>query len=304
MLDLQRLRAFRAVIATGSVAAAATRLGYTPSAISQQITALQRETGLTLFEKNGRGLVPTPAGELLASESDAMMSHLAHLDGVVDDLKAGRTAALKIRCFPSMGEALLPTVVARLREELPDVSVRVDLSDNLTAEDAGSSDLCLHTEGLEDHQPVPKGRRRMVLAEEDYYAVVCPDHPLAGLDEVSLADVVEHPWVQEDLGDTACARIMRDAWRAVGRTPRTVVRTSSHSSAIAFAAVGLGVFIGPYLTVKGLGPDVRVMRVVAPTPRRRDVVSVRQDAERNPAARRLLEVLLEVIEADPGMVRA
>ena len=63
MLDVQRLRVFRAVVASGSVQAAADHLGYTPSAVSQQLTALQRETGLVLFEKAGRGIAPTPAAK-------------------------------------------------------------------------------------------------------------------------------------------------------------------------------------------------------------------------------------------------
>src|SRR6185436_13554067 len=66
MIDVQRLRVFRAVVASGSVQAAADHLGYTPSAVSQQISALQRETGLVLFEKAGRGIAPTATAKVLA----------------------------------------------------------------------------------------------------------------------------------------------------------------------------------------------------------------------------------------------
>jgi len=85
MLDVQRLRVFRAVVASGSVQAAADHLGYTPSAISQHLTALQRETGLVLFEKAGRGIAPTPTAKVLAAESDELMGSLTRLGGVVDD---------------------------------------------------------------------------------------------------------------------------------------------------------------------------------------------------------------------------
>ena len=70
MLDIQRLRVFRAVVASGSVQAAADHLGYTPSAVSQSLTTLQRETGLVLFEKAGRGIAPTPTARVLAVESE------------------------------------------------------------------------------------------------------------------------------------------------------------------------------------------------------------------------------------------
>lgn len=69
MIDVTRLRVFRAVVSSGTVQAAATNLGYSPSAVSQHLAALQRETGLTLFEKSGRGIAPTPAGLALATGS-------------------------------------------------------------------------------------------------------------------------------------------------------------------------------------------------------------------------------------------
>jgi DNA-binding transcriptional LysR family regulator len=67
MLDVHRLRVFRAVVASGSVNAAATNLGYTASAVSQHVAALQRETGLALLARSGRGVEPTAVGLALAS---------------------------------------------------------------------------------------------------------------------------------------------------------------------------------------------------------------------------------------------
>lgn len=302
MLDIQRLRAFRAVVASGSVQAAATSLGYTPSAISQQITALQRETGLVLFEKSGRGIVPTPAGELLAAESDGVMSHLAHLDGLVDDLSSGRSGVLTVRCYPSAGEGWLPTVVSRLLQERPDVSVRLDLTDAIDPSDLEAVDISIHTDQLDEPAPSVLGRRRVPLARERYLAVVSPDHPLAGRSEVSMVELVEYPWVQEDVDNTTCGLIMQRAWRGAGRTPRILARTSGHHSAVAFAAAGIGLFVGPYLTTTRLGPDVVKVPISDPAPERLSVASVRQTAERNPAARRLLELLAETAREDPGLL--
>jgi DNA-binding transcriptional LysR family regulator len=101
MLDVQRLRVFRAVVASGSVQAAADHLGYTPSAISQHLTALQRETGLVLFEKAGRGIAPTPTAKVLAAESDELMGSLTRLGGVVDGLREGRSGSVTIGTFDS-----------------------------------------------------------------------------------------------------------------------------------------------------------------------------------------------------------
>ena len=70
MLDIRRLQVLAAVVDTGSVTAAATRLGYTPSSVSQQLSVLEREAGVPLFEKHGRGIRPTEAGVLLAEHAE------------------------------------------------------------------------------------------------------------------------------------------------------------------------------------------------------------------------------------------
>src|SRR5688572_12261558 len=93
VLDVHRMRVFRAVIASGSVHGAATSLGYTPSAVSQHVAALQRETGLTLLTRAGRGVEATAAGLALAKEIDAVLSQVRVVESLVEDLRAGRAGA-------------------------------------------------------------------------------------------------------------------------------------------------------------------------------------------------------------------
>lgn len=117
-----------------------------------------------------------------------------------------------------------------------------------------------------------------------------------------MNELVEHPWVQEELNETICGRILQRAWRQAGRSPRIVATTSSHHSAIAFAAAGIGLFVGPYLTITRLTQDVRVLTISDPAPERLDVASVRESSERNPAARRMMELLAETARANPGLL--
>src|SRR5690606_19268658 len=121
MLDPHRLRMFAAVVAAGSVHQAAANLGYTPSAVSQQLAALQRETGLRLMERNGRGIVPTATGRLLADEAAAVLERLAALDGLVTDLREGRVGSLSISYFASAGASWIPPLVATLTSEFPEL---------------------------------------------------------------------------------------------------------------------------------------------------------------------------------------
>jgi molybdate transport repressor ModE-like protein len=91
MLDVRRMQVLRAVISSGSISAAARNLGYTPSAISQQLAALEREAGAKLLERMGRGVRPTPAGALLSEHAEVVGAQLSKAETELADLKAGRT---------------------------------------------------------------------------------------------------------------------------------------------------------------------------------------------------------------------
>ena len=152
MLDVQRLRVFRAVVASGSVQAAADHLGYTPSAISQHLTALQRETGLVLFEKAGRGIAPTPTAKVLAAESDELMGSLTRLGGVVDHLREGRSGSVTIGTFDSAAQSWLPYVAQGLQRDFPDVVLELSLDELGTAGQASPTrrDIEVANESADD----------------------------------------------------------------------------------------------------------------------------------------------------------
>ena len=293
VLDVQRLRVFRAVVASGTVQAAATHLGYSPSAVSQQITALQRETGLALFEKSGRGIAPTAAGRLLAARSEEVMDSLSRLGGLVDDLRDGRTGNLSIGTFASAGETWIPLVARTLISEFPDVMLTLGLNEYPGTAKQGY-DIDLRTEDPDDEPTTLPGYRRHVLVEEPYALILADDHPLAAGDEVAVAALAGQRWIDDDFQDTICGRILAKAWRAAGFTPRYVARASDHHAAIAFAAAGVGLTAIPRLAVGVLPPGARALTIVDPTPTRRIVTFVREGSDANPAVARAVAVLHEV----------
>jgi DNA-binding transcriptional LysR family regulator len=293
VLDVQRLRVFRAVVASGTVQAAATHLGYSPSAVSQQITALQKETGLALFEKSGRGIAPTAAGRLLATRSEEVMDSLSRLGGLVDDLRDGRTGNLSIGTFASAGETWIPLVARTLTTEFPDVMLTLGLNEYPGTAKQGY-DIDLRTEDTDDEPTTLPGYRRHVLLEEPYALILAADHPLAAGDEVSVASLEGQRWIDDDFQDTTCGRILAKAWRAAGFTPRYVARASDHHAAIAFAAAGVGMTAIPRLAVGVLPPGARALTIVDPTPTRRIVAFVREGSDANPAVARAVAVLHEV----------
>jgi DNA-binding transcriptional LysR family regulator len=289
-VDVNRLRVFRAVVASGTVQAAASHLGYSPSAVSQHLAALQRETGLTLFEKAGRGIAPTAAGRLLADRSDEVMDSLGRLSGLVDDLRQGRSGSLSIGTFASAGEAWIPQVAKALAVEQPDVILTLDI-DYHPGDARLAYDIELSTEHPQEPPRLVAGMRRHVLLDEPFVLLVPDDHRLSATDCVPLSELADERWIDDDPHDTSCGRLVR-AWRsAAGLNPRFVARTGDHHASIAFVAAGVGITLVPRLAVGDLPRTVHQVRVVDPEPCRRIVAFVREDADNNAAVCRALEIL-------------
>ncbi|MFC6705129.1 LysR family transcriptional regulator [Flexivirga alba] len=297
MLDIHRLRVFRSVVASGSVQGAATHLGYTPSAVSQHINQLQRETGLTLFEKAGRGISPTPTGRLLAQQSDDAMGALARLDNVVTDLRQGRTGSLSIACFSSAGEEWVPRLVAKLQREFKNVLITVDLNEHTEAARA-ECDLDIRTEDLSEKPSHIKGYTRHELTTEPYVVVLPAKHPLADRDEIAMTDLADDPWVDDSNQDQTCGRILRRAIDKSGMSPRTVAECQDHHTSFALVAAGIGVTLAPLLTLGSLPRKARAVPLSSPEIRRGISVHVRDAAAGSPVTRRALELLHEIAPDD------
>jgi DNA-binding transcriptional LysR family regulator len=295
MLDVQRLRVFRAVVASGSVQAAADHLGYTPSAVSQHLSALQRETGLVLFEKAGRGIAPTPVAEVLAAESDELMGSLTRLGGVVDLLREGRTGTLTIGTFDSAAQAWLPSVAKGLQRDYPDLVLEISIDELGTAgqREPARRDIDLATEPAEEPGDDRPGYHRYVLVEESY-RVACPKgHPLLSeyAGPVPMSALADLPIIDNDFSDTGCALIIRNACRAAGFTPRYVARSDDHHTALAFVAGRIGVTILPALAIPDDLPGVDSRELFGPAPRRRIVAYVRDASAATAPVCRAVELL-------------
>lgn len=299
VIDVQRLRVFQAVVASGSVQAAADHLGFTPSAVSQQISALQRETGLVLFEKAGRGIAPTASAKVLAAESEEVMGSLSRLGGVVEHLREGRSGTLAIGTFDSAAQMWLPHVAKGLQEEFPDVVLELSLDNLGSAAPAQTPrrDLDVTIEPAEGPALERSGYQRYVLVEESYRVALPEGHDL--LDEyagaVPMAALADVPMIDGDFSDTGCALIVRNACRAAGFAPRYVARSDDHHTALAFVAGRIGVTLLPELAVARDTPGIVTRELVNPAPRRRVVAFVRDSSALSPPVCRALELLQEAV---------
>ncbi|MFE1802662.1 LysR family transcriptional regulator [Streptomyces sp. NPDC059517] len=294
MLDVRRMQMLRAVVTSGSVTAAATRLGYTPSAVSQQIAVLEKEARTPLLERVGRGVRPTEAGLLLTGYADAIGRQVAEAETALDDLRAGRTGRLAVRYFATAGAALVAPAVARVRAEHPGVQIElklIDPEDPLPDVREGRADLALvvRPEGETERAD---GVRLVRLLDDPYRAVLPKGHPLAGRRTVALADLAEEPWVGSEWPGP-CLDAQLAACEAAGFRPRFVVESEDYVTAQGFVAAGLGVSLVPRLGLGSRHPGVVVREVRRPEPVRAIFAAVREAAEPTPALRSFLAALRE-----------
>ncbi|TDC92915.1 LysR family transcriptional regulator [Saccharopolyspora aridisoli] len=288
------MQVLRAVVTSGSVSAAASNLGFTPSAISQQLSTLEKEAGTPLLEKAGRGLRPTPAGTLLAERAGQISEVLNETEVELADIRAGRTGLLRVRFFTTAAVGLIPQAVAKFRAEHPEVQLDLQLQEEDLLDDvvAGEADLAVIVLG--DSVPQRHGVRLVHLADDPYRVVLPCSHPQVEHDSVDMAKLADDSWINSAVTSGGiCSRLLRNAYASAGFTPRVALETDSTYSAQSFVAAGLGVALVPQLGLNVVHPDVEIRAVTNPEPVRRLHVAVREAVADLPAARSLIDCLAE-----------
>ncbi|GAB17393.1 putative LysR family transcriptional regulator [Gordonia effusa NBRC 100432] len=289
MIDTHRLMIFRSVVATGSVGGAAATLGYTSSAISQHVTALQRETGLTLVERSGRGIEPTPAGRVLADAATKLMQQVDELAATVEDLRAGTTGRIVVSGFSSAVTGWMPDVVAALTADFPDTRVLVRIEEDREAVREVRPDIAILV-GLGRTPPIP-GYASHELLVEPYVAVLNENHELAGRSAIDMAELAAYRWIDSDTSDGPCRQNMLTACAAAGFTPSFAVETSDYPAALRFVARDVGLTVVPQLGAAELPVGTVSVPLTNPTPERTICVYVKDSRSYDPAVVRTVELL-------------
>src|SRR5687767_8009434 len=194
---VQRLRTFTLVLDLGSISAAASVLGYTQSAVSQQLAALERELGTPLVDRSQRPLRATRAGETLRPHAERVLAAVSGAEAAVGDLRGG-TSRLRLAAFPSALSSFVPAAVRDLRRAHPEFVVQVLQLETQEAVDllrGGGADLAVvrHMPGIAVPQTSGLEQRRLLV--DDLYVVVPDGHRLARYDVVSVTDLEGEPLV-------------------------------------------------------------------------------------------------------------
>jgi DNA-binding transcriptional LysR family regulator len=250
-LDVGRLRTLREVSLRGSIAAAARTLGLTPSAVSQQLTVLEREAGTRLLDRTSRGVELTGAGLLLCERADAILDVLALARADLDRLHGAVYGPLRLATVSSAAATIVSNAVLVLRATQPGIAVSVvaaEPTQSLALLHAGDVDIAVVDEYDAAPFALPDQFQAKDLCSEEL-VVIAPEGVLPG-GPIRLADLAGLDWVMPP-GEAACGAAVRAACRRKGFEPRVRWETDDMLLLQRAVAAGHGVAVLPRLAVAG-----------------------------------------------------
>ncbi|MFH8566043.1 LysR family transcriptional regulator [Streptomyces sp. NPDC017988] len=296
MIEARRLHILRAVADHRTVTAAAAALYLTPSAVSQQLTALEQETGHRLVDRSARGVRLTAAGEILLTHTNAVLAQLERAEAELAAYSSGEAGTVTVASFATGIGLVVGPALARLADTAPGIRVRVQ-----DAEGDASLPMVLDRQvdvavaveyrgapGADDPRLT-----RVPLYAEPFDAVLPLGHRLAETDRVPLAELAKDAWIGPFAGNP-CHDVVVLACEQAGFQPVLEHWSDDFRAVVALASAGAGVALVPRSALRGMdvsGAVVRPVEGAAPT--RRVFAAVRCGAEGHPLIRPVLAALGE-----------
>ena len=280
MIDVRRLRLLFELSHRGTITAVAEALAYTPSAVSQQLAALEREAGVPLLERTGRRVALTPAGVVLARYAESVLAVLEEASAALAATRSSLTGPLRIGAFPSAARTILPQALVALGGEHPGLELMVTELDPVAvpgALHAGTLDVALTF--VYDYVPAapdPALDTEPLLEECLYLAAAAGQ---GGSAATSIEESRDAPWIAGS-PDTLCHTMVIRACQACGFTPRIRHHADDFATVLALVAAGQGVSLIPQLGITGTPPGVSLTPVTA---RRRTSIACRKGTSRHPS---------------------
>lgn len=283
MLSARRLEILQAVAAHGSFSAAADALAYTQSAVSQNIAALERETGVTLIERTARPVKLTDAGAQLLEDATPGLEHLRRAERRLRELTELRAGRVRLGAFPSANATLVPPALAAFHAAHPNVKTELaeaEPSAMLSALRAGALDIAIvYTIPGRDHPFHPPIALRPVI-DDPLVAVLPGRHRLARRRAIQMQELASDEWIAAKspndfraLFDELCAE--------AGFSPRIAIETSDPGVGLALAHAGIGTLLIPALALLA-NPAVKPVSVTG-IPVARTICIATVSGRRHPA---------------------
>jgi DNA-binding transcriptional LysR family regulator len=290
-VEIRHLAALAAVADTGSFGRAATQLGFTQSAVSQQIAALERVVGEPVFDRPGgpRPVALTPAGETLLGHARWILGRLREAEQDLAALRAGEQGRIAIGTFQSVSVRILPEVLTVLKAERPGVEVHlIELNDQtalLDQVDSGALDLTF-VNTVQD----PRLVTEFLFEDPNLYVTAAVSGAATG--PIAARELNGVPLIGETV--SSCQMLIEASLRALGVTPTYVFRSNDNGAMQAMVRAGMGDAVMPLLAIDRTDPGVIVREIDPPLEPRLIGVAWRTGRTLPPAARRFVEIAHDV----------
>jgi DNA-binding transcriptional LysR family regulator len=282
MLDVRRLRLLCDLSRLGTIAAVARAHTYTPSAVSQQLSLLEREAGTALLERTGRRVTFTAAGRVLVQHAETVLAALEQAQAALAAVAAsGLSGPLRIGAFPTAVRTLLPPALVALGRRHPGLELMVTECDPV-AVPAALRERRLDVGLLHDYDIVPMQADSVLdtvpLLDETVFLAVPETMPTAEETD-ALHHVQDAAWIVAGPG-TLCHAVTLHVCRTAGFTPRARHHADDFATVLALVAAGQGVSLVPQLAATQPPAGVRLIPLAT---RRRTRIAYRRGAALHPA---------------------
>lgn len=294
-VSIQQLRMLREVANLGTIAAASEALGYTPSAVSQQLAAIERTTGVPVLERVGRNVQLTDAGRELVNHADIVLSELERARASLERVGRRVAGVVRVGLSESMASRFLPPMLRIAAERFPDLQIRTEeFGTELTGIEAVRSGQLDATYVMtSSHAPHLDG----IVVEQlfrDWFRIVVPENTrwddLA--DEVDLGQLAGAPFVLSPFRQW-CGRLVHTACQTAGFTPDVVHQIDDYPATLQLVAEGAGVSLVPELALARQPPGLRVLSPAQPFCRQVEL-AFRESSSSRPVVKALVDLSVEV----------
>ncbi|MFB4352386.1 LysR family transcriptional regulator [Microbacterium sp. LS_15] len=292
MLDVNRLRMLVELSRLGTLSAVADALSYSKASVSQQLAALEREVGVPLLRRVGRGVQLTPQGTVLVGEAVGILDRLEQAEVAVAESLTEVTGTVHLAVFQSTAHSLLPGALAALRAQHPSLRVEVTESDPETGLVGVSSrdfDLILAEQYPGRTRPLHADLDRVVLAHDTIALARRPGSPAEADAVAALWSTRDEPWVLEPAG-TASRAWAEQLCRTAGFEPDVRFEVADLTAHVRLIRAGLAVGLLPELVWAGETPTVD-LSPLPDEPRREIFSSARRVSAAAPSIRAVRRAL-------------
>ncbi|HEY0168150.1 MAG TPA: LysR family transcriptional regulator [Jatrophihabitans sp.] len=293
-LDVGRLRLLHEVALRGSIAAAAREVGLTPSAVSQQLSILEREAGTALLDRSPRGVLLTGAGQTLVVRARSILQVLEEARADLDRLTGELSGHVRIGTVASAAAALVSEAAIRLTTEHAALELTVTVTEPARSIDQllnGDFDIAV----VDFYDGVPVAVPDYLMATDlctEPLVVVTAAGALPGQAELKLSELSDANWVMPPL-DAACGQAVRFACRAEGFEPRVRWETDDMLLLVRAVAAGHGIAVLPRLAVADKVAEVQIRPLAQPSMSRRLLALTRSSSQDRPIIRAALDELVK-----------